>query len=327
MTWRTTFTMAFFAGVLAAAILPTLSPASPSAGDGEIAFSSSVHGISQVFTVAPDGTGERQITHGKSNAGQYGLSWSPDGRDLLYSVMTPQGPDVIVRSRADGSNAEPINPPCTGTCLGDDNAVYSPDGKRIAFERAFGPIVNNNASNVAIFTMNGDGSDLTRLTPKGTSLNSQPRWSPDGKRIAFVHFDGSRDKGAIEVMDADGGNVRRLTPFAIDATDPRWSPSGRLILFSTYADATPGRSANLFTMHSDGTNRVALTHYSGGTLQAFASDWSPDGTQIVFRRMAYSGIDTEVGSFFIFDVHSKQVRRLVHVTIRHDALAAWGRAG
>lgn len=327
MKWRAMLGVTVLVGLFVAVLLPRGSQAHPVARNGEIAFSARVHGVSQVFTVAPNGARPRQITHGALAAGQYGLAWSPDGRGLLYTVTYPHGPDAIVRSTADGGGASAISPACRGTCLGDDNPVYSPDGKKIAFERAFGPVVNGNASGgVAIFTMDVDGTDLTRLSQKGTAGDFQARWAPDGRSIAFVHFDATRDKDAIEVMSSDGSNVRRLTPFGIDATNPRWSPDGKRLLFNTYANPVSGKSANLFTMRADGTHRVALTHYTGGTLQALADDWSPDGTQIVFRRMAYSGTDTEVGGFYILDLGSKNMRRLTPVRIRYDALAAWARA-
>lgn len=324
MNRRTLTVLALLA--LATVGAPTLAAATGTAHHGVIAFSAQVDTVSQVFTVRPDGTRLRQITHGLP-AGDGGLSWSPDGRGLLFSVFEGGGGGHIFKSRVDGSGLTDISAACTGTCrgFGDANPVYSPDGKRIAFERAFGPLVNGNASVVAIFTMNADGTDLTQLTqtPKG-SADQQPQWSPNGREIAFVHSAPSK-KGVIEVMNTDGSNVRRLTPFRIDASDPRWSPDGKRLLFNTYGNPTQFKSANLFTMRADGTHRVALTHYAGGTLQAFADGWSPDGTQILFHRMAFSGSDTEVGGFYILDLRSKHIRRLTHKTLRYDARAAWGK--
>jgi TolB protein len=331
MKWRPTFGLAVAAGVLVAVLAPGVSQATLDGGNRQIAFSASVHGIPQVFTVRPDGTGLRQITHQGFAAGQNGLSWSPDGRGLLYSVSYPSGRDAIVKSRADGSGASVISPSCTGVCLGDDDPVYSPDGKRIAFVRAFGPIVNDSASVVAIFTMNADGSHLKQLTQAKTAASAEdhlPQWSPDGTKIAFVRINTTakpNNESAIEVMNADGSNVRRLTPFRIEAADPHWSPDGKRLLFNSYQESLPGKSANLFTMRADGTHRVALTHYTGGTLQAFADGWSPDGTQILYRRLSFSGTDTEVGGYFILDIRSKQIRRLTPVRIRNDTSAAWGR--
>jgi len=337
MNWRHTLGLSTFSGVLVAVILPALSHATASGGNGEIAFTRRVNTISQVFTVRPDGTRLRQVTHGLP-AGEHGLAWSPNGRGLLYTLDRTDGTKRIVKSLADGSGAAVVSPPCTGACLSDDDPTYSPDGKKIVFARAFGPVVRGDPTHFVIFTMNADGSHPTELTQKSTNTaDSQPQWSPDGTKIAFVHTTNtaaeSRQKGAIEIMNVDGSNVRRITPFRIDAFDPHWSPNGKRILFSTRAHPVQFKSANLFTMSPDGTHRTALTHYSGGFLQAFADGWSPSGTQVVFHRMVFSG-NTEVGGFYILDLspkhilnaNSKHIRRLTHVQLRYDAWAAWGRS-
>jgi Tol biopolymer transport system component len=307
----------------------------PAIKNGEIALSAPLHGVSQVFTVRPNGTRLRQATHGPFTKGQYGLTWSNDGRSLLYLVNGngTNRPDEMFQSAADGSGATLISPPCTGTCLGDGYPEYSPDGSRIAFERAFVPIINNSASVAGIFTMNADGSDLTQLTQTSTPTSSedhQPQWSPDGKEIAFVRFNTTawpRKESAIEVMNANGSDVHRLTPWSMRATDPRWSPNGTRILFNTYWEPVRFKSANLFTIHPDGTHRLQLTHYRGGTFQAFADSWSPDGREVLFQRSSFSGCCSETGGFYILNLHSRQARRLMSVPIHdHDARAAWGRS-
>jgi hypothetical protein len=74
-------------------------------------------------------------------------------------------------------------------------------------------------------------------------------------------------------------------------------------------------------MHPDGTHRVALTHYKGANLQALADAWSPDGTQILFNRLAGS-----IGRFYIMNLHTRHTRELtVKRTSKWDR-AAWARS-
>lgn len=330
MNWRPTLGLAVLAAALVVGLLPSVSQATRSGKNGEIAFSARVHGISQVFTIRPNGTGLRQVTHNANAKGVYGLTWSPDGRSLLYTVTYPDGNDRLVKSPANGSGrATVVSAPCTGNCLGDDAPTYSPDGKKIAFERALGT-PGQPPSAVAIFTMHTDGSDLTPLTPTSpeTFEVHQPRWSPNGKQIVFVRLNDAAkpsNQSAIEIMNADGSDVRRLTPWRIEATDPRWSPNGKQILYRTYGEPVHLKDSNLFTMRPDGTDRVQLTHYSGGYLQAYPQDWSPDGRQIIFERFRYSGCCSKAGGYYILNLHTKQIRRLTPTLITYDAQAAWGK--
>ena len=81
--------------------------------------------------------------------------------------------------------------------------------------------------NGVIFSVRADGSQLTRLTPSRT--NSEPAWSLDGSRIAYVHRVGAnRD---VWVMDADGTHKKQLTEVG-DVLSPTWHPDGQSITFA-----------------------------------------------------------------------------------------------
>jgi len=88
------------------------------------------------------------------------------------------------------------------------------------------------------------GGEPRRLTSSATS-DSHPRWSPDGKTIAFT----STREGSSQIwlIPIDGGEARKLTNLPIDVAGPIWSPKGDTIAFAAevYPDTSPEKTAEL----------------------------------------------------------------------------------
>ncbi|HYP02558.1 MAG TPA: hypothetical protein VER76_20370, partial [Pyrinomonadaceae bacterium] len=99
----------------------------------------------------------------------------------------------------------------------------SPDGRWIAYQIS-DPDKAANRSRTQIYLVATAGGDPVQLTTGDTSATS-PRWSPDGKRIAFVRG------GQIHTMDARGGDIKQVTTISTGASDPVWSPDGRMLAF------------------------------------------------------------------------------------------------
>ena len=139
--------------------------------------------------------------------------------------------------------------------------------KRVRGTIAF---VSSRDGNPEIYTINTDGTNLTRLT-NNPAIDEEPAWSPDGKRIAFV----SSRSGDSElyVMNADGSDVRRTSSGS--AGNPAWSPDGTKIAYSTLSNG----SANLWmvTPNAGGPDPTLLFEAPGWDAQP---SWSPDGTQL-----------------------------------------------
>jgi dipeptidyl aminopeptidase/acylaminoacyl peptidase len=104
----------------------------------------------------------------------------------------------------------------------------SPDGSRVAFVKVTADRPSN-AYCRAIYIAPVAGGPPRRFST-GRGKDRQPRWSPDGGRLAFVS---SRDDnaGQVYLIDLGGGEAQQLTALPNGASDPAWSPDGRTIAF------------------------------------------------------------------------------------------------
>ena len=142
-----------------------------------------------------------------------------------------------------------------------------------------------------IFVMNPDGEQIRQLTEQ-PKADTEPAWSPDGKRITFVSYRDLKQipergviRGEIYVMNADGTNPINLTR-SVEKADrvSTWSPDGRQIAF-TSAELFNGHTlvnSDIFVMAADGGDPINLTNHDALDQ---TPDWSPDGMRIAFSSL------------------------------------------
>jgi Tol biopolymer transport system component len=233
--------------------------------NGRIAFSTDFSRRSQIFTVLPDGTGLRQLTHVPKGHTATLPEWSPDRSRLLFTVDDSQ----IWVMNADGSHQRQLTHDANGA---SQEASWSPDGAKIVFARCLSPFGEQRCS---IDVMNADGTGVTRLIG-GNWVSQTPEYSPNGSRIAFASNRGGYVSN-IWVMRTDGTGLKRITDPKLQAWAPDWSPDGTHIVFTSDAELP---FPSVFAMRSDGTGLQELTHLADDHVGAFAR-YSPDGRKVV----------------------------------------------
>ena len=159
------------------------------------------------------------------------------------------------------------------------NVDVSPDGTRVAFDMLGD-----------IYVMPITGGTPTRIG-EGLSYDQQPRWSPDGTRIAFVSDRGGGDN--IWIMRADGSDKKQLTKedFRL-LNQPSWSPDGRYIVAKKHF--TTGRSlgtGEVWLYHVDGGSGVQLVKRVNEKHQKELGEptFSADGKSVYFTRNVTPG--------------------------------------
>jgi TolB protein len=341
--WRRVRRLALTGLVVSAVVVPAApAQATFSAENGRIAFRRFLNEDKTwgaVFTIRPDGTGERQVTHPLKGFVDRNPDISPDGKVIAFER---EGVDCAVNCAYDeiftvhvnGTHLRRLTRNRVGQSCGSGGScngspAWSPDGRRIAFQRASGPVVNDLIQNAGLAIMNADGSGIHRITQlraPATGEDSDPQFSPDGRQIVFqrrnVRSALPVDGVALWILDLATGRERRITPYPMRAGDtPDWSPDGRRILFHDNLDNAPDVSPNLFTVRPDGTGLTQLTFASGGDPQYLGSSYSPDGHKIaVGRRPETGGVNADV---MIMNVDGTGIHRLTH-TVLYDSYPDWG---
>jgi TolB protein len=332
--FRTVSMMAFT--MLIVCSLPATAQATTPGANGRIAFRRYLDaGQTQgaLFTIDPDGTDEFQVTHPPAGEIDTEPDWSPDGTVIAFEHHDLDGCGNDCETielwvvNADGTDAHAVVP-CSGddSCLFIESPAWSPDGTRIAFALALGPIVNDTAD-VGIWTVHPDGSHLARVTkPPTNTEDHSAQWSPNGTTLVIERIAAAHDWGsALFTVRSDGSMARRITPWSLNAGDhPDWSPDGRWIVFRTFpADG----SSRIYIEHPDGSRRTLLLYGDPDGVTYYSSSWSPDGTSITIAVSPGTGPD---GSPDVWTVRVRKGKAVswwpVTRTDSWDSAADWGTA-
>ncbi len=285
----------------------------------------------RIDAVAPDGSGHHTIYDCVAPcAGVVGPSWSPDGMKLVFTYID-DSPGVrrdVYVVRADGSGLTKLTSGGLEACCASWQPV-PPDRQPPASLAAFlnGEIwarVGGGDGASYVYSIEPDGTGQTLLygdgrDPAEPSSTVDPArvgedyaWSPDGTRLAFMHYVGTGYE--IFTMAADGSDLTQVTHDGGIDSGPSWSPDGTRLV---YARAAPNPEAptgcwasylcpsDLFVINVDGTGEVQLTNDAGDESEP---TWSPDGTRITFSHEIGEG----PREIFVMNADGSNVTQLTH---------------
>lgn len=194
--------------------------------------------------------------------------------------------------------------------MDDYEFTWSPNGRQLAFMRAR-PTTHPPYTTHEIHVADVTGSGSMQLTATQDLRESDPTWSPNGRRIAYSAgsaFDHSGLDTDIYVMDADGSDVRNLTQSpGIFEGPPTWGPGGRRIAFASRRDGVSG----IYVMEADGSNVERI----GDGERWFGPAWAPNG-----RSLAVLGpLGDRESTIYLMDAKSGRARRLLDFPARDPA--------
>jgi TolB protein len=301
--------------------------ATPPGKPGPIAFQRFIdpqdEESSQTFTVARPGAKPRKLTSGGTAVN---ADYSPDGERIVFERRYGgRSPDSLFTMGSDGSSQTRLPTTCAApTCLGDSAPAWSPDGNRLVFERAFGPIVKDSAAGLDLVIADADGSN-EQVILHYRSLEAQgqephdAQWSPDGTRIAVMILNTKakpRNASAIYVLDADGSGLHRVTPIRLNAGNPDWSPDGTRIAFNSFYGGP--RPPEIYTVRPDGSSLRRIRREPKNSY-SFDPVWSPDGGRLAFVH----GAGRKVPHIWTMKKNGSRLRQVTYGR-RPDRGPDWG---
>ncbi len=296
-----------------------------------IAFLSSRSEKTQVWVMRLMGGEPIQITESKENVAQF--SWSPDGSKIAYTTKDPlteeeerqkkEKEDVILVDQNFKYNQlytttikkvedERETKRLTQGDFHITSFDWSPDGSTIAFSHADDPTINTGGLSVDISTVPADSGAVKKLVTRA-GADRDPKYSPDGKWIAFESHGGKPERvglSDIYKISADGGNIIPLVQ-------------------------TPDRNANIVSWSSDGnfvmisetmkTSGVLMAIPSGKNVKAFTGDdltYSDSEIAILTSQEGTSGnfsVNASTGTMSYVYEDTDTPEQVYHTSLRSTA--------
>ena len=305
--------------------------------DRKIRFS--VHdvktGSDALWELSRDGSGLQPLLPGWNQPSHECCgNWTPDGKYYLFQSFQNGRNDLWARPENGSWFKRRVQPvPVTNGPLDFSSPVVSKDGKRIfavgqqpraellrydSKSSSFTPFLGGISASDLTFSADGqwvayvtvpeqslwrsklDGSERMQLTFSDIEA-AMPRWSPDGKEIAFMRQTPKTDWRAY-LISRDGGEPRDLVPGADAGFDPSWSPDGKSIALSIHDIGQTSQGIQVLDLTTKKLSELP------GSQDVFSPRWSPDG-----KYIAAVTIDSQ--KIMLFELSTQRWTELVSTSL------------
>jgi serine/threonine protein kinase len=264
-------------------------------------YSAVVSGTFQIFVTDIYAAEPRQLSYSEQDA--FVTDVSPDGTKILYGWAKEES-DIW------GFNLKENKEFTVASGIGSELwADVSPDGKALVYQSVKNLSQGNKLFNGSILTKTLGSNEQPIEIAKTGGL---PKWSPDGKTIAFLQNDAG--KFQIQTVKQLGGEQKPLTkegvspvsfsllPYnRIQTNDFSWSPDSAKIAYTTKAIGN-----NIGLVNADGSNDVQLTENNDSKINLYCPLWSADGKQMAFTVKTQLGDGRANYGLSIIEVETKK---------------------